>query len=484
MLLKAPIWLLAVPAVLGLAGLAPAASPARLAPREGCYELRLDQPRQVLWGLGVEIQNDAIGSGNKGLPDQVVAVPHDLVSAERTRFYRDLLKGFRYCRLAMGLYLRGLDEQKQRIRERYPNQLRDLREMMQASGMEGLSVEYWSCAPHWKSTNSYLGGTLRSTEPAFLDAFGDALRDDVRYLQKAGFTISMWGLQNEAPHTLDGTGQLYSHCQYDSTQYYRAFKAVAPKIRAAAPKAVIMVDAWQGHLSVLAKPLLRDPEALKYVDAWAIHKISENADSLITQRRALTTGTRGKPVFSNEYEYFTGASDYNCINTAQDVMNWFCFTESPTWFWLHALKPTYNAEASGYGLGYWRPADDRNYKQFGHIKPGHWDYNPQNFNSLAGFLKFLPWNARRYHVAEDSVRRDQRIMAFRTPKGKLGLVLTNRSRKAFTFRVATGIAAAWTGHRYTPTQRQVPAGRQQSKAGKKEIAATLPPLSIEFWLQD
>ena len=106
------------------------------------YTIRTDRPRQTILGLGVEIQADSIGSGNAGLPETVSAVPHDLTASERARFYTDLLKGFRYVRLAMGLYLRGLTPDRQNIVERYPSQMADLREMMQGSGMEGASVEY------------------------------------------------------------------------------------------------------------------------------------------------------------------------------------------------------------------------------------------------------------------------------------------------------------------------------------------------------
>jgi hypothetical protein len=65
-------------------------------------------------------------------------------------------------------------------------------------------------------------------------------------------------------------------------------------------------------------------------------------------------------------------------------MNWFVFSEAPKWTWLHALKPTYNSEASGYGLGFWRPYDD-NSTTTG-IEKGYWKYNYYNWNSLAGRL--------------------------------------------------------------------------------------------------
>jgi hypothetical protein len=35
-------------------------------------------------------------------------------------------------------------------------------------------------------------------------------------------------------------------------------------------------------------------------------------------------------------------------------MNSFQIGENPSWFWLHALKPFGNSEASGYSLGYWK----------------------------------------------------------------------------------------------------------------------------------
>ena len=82
------------------------------APAEARYVVHPDQERQVIKGLGFEIQSDSIASGNAGLPDAATSVPHDLVPAERLRFCGEMLKGFRYCRLAGGLYWRGLDPEK------------------------------------------------------------------------------------------------------------------------------------------------------------------------------------------------------------------------------------------------------------------------------------------------------------------------------------------------------------------------------------
>jgi hypothetical protein len=443
---------------------------------EGRYRIRLDQPRQVIRGIGFEIQSDSIGSDNLGLPDKTVAVPHDLVPSERARLYREMLKGFRYCRLAMGLYLRGLDRTQSRVIERYPGQMRDLKELMDESGIEGFAPEYWSPAPHWKSNSSYRGGSLKQFDPEFLSKFADALVDDVRYLEAHGLRVSMWGLQNE-PVVNHGK---YSTCGYTGDQYYRTMKVVAPKIKAAFPSLPIDADSWEGQHSAGGNLIRKDPELLRLIDFWTWHRIGQDSNDQIQHAARYTSEAAGKPVFSNEFEYLEGpASDLRCINTAQSIMNWFVFEESPTWYWLHALKPTYNAEASGYALGFWRPADDRDMSRHANIQPGYWDYNVRNWSSLAGFLKHLPWDSVRLAVDEDDVRGDNRILAWRAPDGHLGIAVTNRSGAPFRFRIDAGKKARFQGWRYTPSQ---PGVRLAAVQGP-EINIDVPDLAIEFWVE-
>ena len=453
-----------------------AATPDAGGPAEGSYVVLLDKPAQVIWGLGFEIQSDSIGSANKGLPDKVVAVPNNLVPEERARFYHDMLKGFRYCRLAMGLYLRGLDAEEKHVIERYPDQMKDLAEMQKESGIEGFEPEYWSPTPYWKSNDSYIKGTLKSFDDAFLGTFADALVQDVRYLEDHGLNVVQWGLQNEPVASTP-----YSSCVYSPDQYCRTFKAAAPKIKAAFPKVLIQATSWDGQGGKYGSVLQADPDALKYVDAWTWHRIGASSNQQIDEAAIFNANTHGRPVFNNEFEYLDNkTSDDRFVNTAQSILNWMVFVDSPTWFWLHALKPSYNAEASGYSLGFWRPQDDDDMTHFPTIQKGHWDYNPQNFNAIAGFLRHMPWDSRRINVREDQVRRSQRIMAYKTPEGKLTIVVTNRSKEPFTFHIDTGLDATFAGYRYTSSERDVPVGKAQGKV----IAPTLVGQSIEFWAQE
>ncbi|MBC8155907.1 MAG: hypothetical protein H7Z72_23710, partial [Bacteroidetes bacterium] len=114
----------------------------------------------------------------------------------------------------------------------------------------------------------------------------------------------------------------------------------------------------------------------------------------------------------------------------------------------------------------------------GQIKKGHWDYNDRNFNAIAGFLTYMPWDSRRYQVEEDVVRNDNRIMAYKTPAGKLVVVVTNRSGKPFQFNLETGSKRAFAGHRYTPSARDVSLGQQRGA-----LRPLVPDLAVEFWVE-
>ena len=373
----------------------------------GYFVVNVSAPQQVILGLGFEIQSDSIGSGNNGLPNATTSVPWDLVPAERERFYSDMLGGFRLCRLALGLYFRGLTPDNASIVERWPGQAAALAEMAARSGIEGFAVEYWSPAPAWKSNGAYIDGSLRGTDKAFLAAFGASVAADARYLAARGIKPSWWGLQNE-PY-VGPSGCIYSCCGINGADYHGVFAAAAGAVRADFPNAVIHVSSGYGqHYS---PTILEDPAALALVDAWTFHRVGYNSNDQIDDRAYFLANASGKPVLNNEFEYLDDKTSANrTLNTAQSIMNWFSFENAPAWFWLHALKPLTNTEAAGYGLGFWNPIDDP--VSPSPVLPGHWEYNAENFNALAGFLKYLPWDSVRLDVIEDAVRYDQRVLAY------------------------------------------------------------------------
>ena len=248
-----------------------------------------EQPKQTIRGLGFEIQSDSIGSGNNGLPEEPIAVPHDLVPAERQRLADEMLKGFRYCRLAGGLYWRGLDAAKKQLQPRWPEQLTELKALLDRAGVEGLSFEYWSPPPFWKANQSYIGAgekdplnQLRCFAPGFendpiyqgdvdrfLADFSRAVVADIQTLKNAGFKISMWGLQNE-PFI---SNNIYSTCIYpESANYLKAYRAVATAVRKSDPNILLFADTEESFPKKIA-PGMKDPGISALVDAYVVHTI-------------------------------------------------------------------------------------------------------------------------------------------------------------------------------------------------------------------
>jgi O-glycosyl hydrolase len=457
----------------------------------GNYTIRPDHPQQVIKGIGFEIQSDSIGSGNAGMPDEVVAVPHDLTPSERTRFYKQMLHGFRYARLAMGLYLRGTDADQKHIIERYASQMDDLLQMQNVSGIEGFDVEYWSPAPFWKQNKTFYGGTIAGSDPAFVNAFSDSMVEDLHYLQGHGLHISMWGLQNEpvVGHPRKATGkqdgdakQSYASCYYTPEDYAVVLKSVAPKVRTLLPNVQIQAPSWDGAEGEYGAEIRKDPALLKYIDAWTWHQIGHDSNDQIDRKAEYMNGADGKPVYSNEFEYQPwDKPKFNSyfMNTGQSLMNWMVFENSPTWFWLHALKPVTNLEAGTYALGFWRPQGQLEVNLRPDLEAGHWDFNSQNWNALAGFLKYLPWNSTRLQVDEDTVRYDQRILVWRSKEGELGIALSNRGAVPFTFHLRGVGNSTLVGRRYTVKVLDQPVGK---KWGGEAVAITVQPQSFEFWI--
>jgi Glycosyl hydrolase family 30 beta sandwich domain len=463
-------------------------------PPDSNFTVHADQPQQTIKGLGFEIQSDSINSGNKGMPDEISGVPHDLTPEERTRFSQQMLKGFRYCRLAGGLYWRGLDADQKQFVPRWPEQASELKDMIHDAGIEGVLFEYWSPAPFWKINRKLPGpgwdnklrcftDKLFKDDPdyhgdvdAFLKDFTAACVKDLATLRDAGIPVSMWGLQNEP---FANTG--YSSCIYSPEGYSRVFAAVAPAIRAFDPKIIITADDASGQY---IKPALANPETAKLVDAFTVHQVG--IDSAAVKAKDL-----GRPTFEDEYEYLSGpASPDRCVNTVQYAMNWFQRRKAPTWFWIHVLKPVGNSESSGYGLGYWRPPNytGTTSPALADVQPGHWTWNKYNWNSVACFLRRMPWDSKGVAVDEETPSENLRIFSFLRPDGKLVIVLSNRSGAPHTFHVAVGgiAGATFQGWRYTPEDDQPDGLGKKIDATQQGpvIAPQLADNTWEFWEQN
>ena len=467
-------------------------------PEESAFTIYPDRLKQVIKGFGFEIQSDSIASDNLKLPEATTSVPHDLLPAERARFYREMLQGFRYCRLAGGLYWRGVDPSQKFLQGRWPEQAAELREMIQVAGIEGVAFEYWSPAPFWKANRKYTGADgsenvlrcfgktfandpqYRGNTALFLQDFAGACRRDLETLRANGIPIAMWGLQNEPPADC-----AYSSCKFTPAQYSEAFLVAAAQVRAFDPRISIVADTAFGWDFKFIRPVLDNPDTAGLLDDLVIHHIGSDASEVLQ----IPEEKSGKPRFQNEFEYLHGpASPARCLNTVQHIMNWFQVGEAPTWFWIHALKPVGHAEASGYALGFWRPPGDTNTTaslRYPGLKPGGWTWNPYNWNAVGSFVRHMPWDCRAVAIQEGLVENDLRAFAFKRPDGKLTIVVSNRSFREHTYRIATGLCdATFKGFRYTPEEAGKNCMGVQIGALKGgTISTRVPDLAWEFWEQ-
>jgi len=260
---------------------------------------------------------------------------------------------------------------------------------------------------------------------------------------------------------------------------------VAQVVRAFDPKIEIIADTGKRWGFNNIRPVLNNPDDAKLVDALVIHHVGSDANAVLD----IPPEKSGKPRFQNEYEYLQGStSPARCLNTVEHIMNWFQIGQAPTWFWLHALKPIGNAEASGYSLGFWRPLADTNTMdnpKFPGLKPGHWTWNQYNWFAVGSFIRHMPWDCRAVEVKELVQDKDLRIFAFTKPDGKLTIVLSNRSFRDHIFHINTGLNdAAFKGYRYTPKVAGdncmgVPLGVLKGET----ISPKLNDLTWEFWEQ-
>ena len=210
---------------------------------KGAYKLLADKPGQVIKGLGFEIQSEISAHADVNNENRPLGVPYDLVPSERKRLAEEMLKGFRYMRVGMGIYFRGVTPDHKNMIERKEGQAEAMVQLMKDAGVEGISMEYWSPAPYWKSNGNFIDGTLKSFDDDFLEEFTDALVQDVKYMKDKGFKVSTWGLQNECMYPEVG----YAHCHYTEDQFVKVFGKIAPKIRALDSDIEIIYDTNSGQ---------------------------------------------------------------------------------------------------------------------------------------------------------------------------------------------------------------------------------------------
>ena len=102
---------------------------------KGSYKLLADKPGQVIEGLGFEIQSEIDAAADVNNENRPLGVPYDLVPSERKRLAEEMLKGFRYMRVGMGIWFRGVTPDHKNMIERNDGQAEAMVQLMKDAGV-------------------------------------------------------------------------------------------------------------------------------------------------------------------------------------------------------------------------------------------------------------------------------------------------------------------------------------------------------------
>ena len=498
--------------------------------------------RQVLDGYLFEIQGDNIAaSDGTQQSDQSRAIPYDLTPSERKRLATDLVRGAHSIRLALGIYYRGsrtvngTSSLGDTIGPRLPNQRQHIYELIRDAGLVGIQPEYWSPAPHWKTTSAYGGGTLWAGAAYSRATTLDSIRgsDATQYnAQIAALTTAMvsdledlhghaqfpmrvvgFGLQNEAA---DASSFSYGSCSYTAQLYTDVMKSIIPKIRNSTilskwtgqtNTVAIHVESLDGPLSSFASTFRSDATvlstgktAIQEISGWTWHRFAEaNADAnamltstgtgpdggLYSVYLSSTGNPTGMPVYCNEYEWlnsgtYPGRSAWfaNLLTVWLNTLNWF---KAPQVTLIHAAKPSTDPVSERYALASWRIPGDVGapIDYAAGLDYGKWTYNDHNFNAAKPFIRTLT-GAQWLLTQETAYSATLKCGACITQTGKLVVFVLNGGTSAAAHTVCIGPdQRVMMPVTYSPTVRDQTGPAVQSNV----LSDTIPAQTLRVWIE-
>ena len=366
---------------------------------------------QEYLGGYIEIQPDSWDGSNCDTDkiSRLWGFPHSLLSAEQVRIKDDVLKGngygIMYIRFPLGFAYRGyrnIDETSglaKNIGERYSQQNTALKLFFEniAKAGGGLAPEYWCPAPYWLTGGAYhsssgnkltAGGeydrtitlaSIKSSDPvqynAQIEAFTDAIVDDLEYLHQNICPVRMFGLQNEPVYG----NQPYGACQYDEQTYNDVLEVLYPKIQAST-----VLSTYNNELNEVKLLVASSDEgnpfsgiAATYIknhsnNIWGythhmMRKISgevayeganRGADYYKSNHYTNYVKMGHSNVFCNEYEYFGNnfdgdTNDFRCSNNMLHLINELVYGRAKVLHpVIHICKPIGQTASSTNTKGY------------------------------------------------------------------------------------------------------------------------------------
>lgn len=406
-------------------------------------EVVFDSSQEYMGGY-IEIQPDSWDGttpvvGTLVQPNDPTAwgFPMSLSANSKQTIKTDILNGttgIKFIRFPMGFAYRGyrnIDQSTglaKNIGERWNGQNQALHDWFSsiAESGGGLAPEYWCIAPYWvtggaySATNNQLnaGGSysqstplssIRLTDPtqynAQIDAFTDAVVDDMLYLNEHIAPVVMFGLSNEPSY---GT-QLYGACKWDKQTYNDVYSALIPKLKAEFPH--ILFHTASSDEEHPFSGIASDFIANNVSDIWgyshhsmrlASGEIGNGADEYYKSANYANMVSGKENVFINEYEYFNPNvkdDNFKCSSNMVHLIDEIVYGKAKVLHpVIHICKPLGQNQSSTNTKGYCLYQVD--------MSDGSISFNTWAYNSWKFFNDNLPIGShivKNYYINETGI---------------------------------------------------------------------------------
>lgn len=503
--------------------------------------------KQEYLGGYIEIQPDSWDGTNCDTDDstRTWGFPYSLLASEQARIKKDIFpgngKGIMYIRFPLGFAYRGyrnIDETSRlakNIGQRWKGQNASLKLLFEdiAKAGGGLAPEYWCPAPHWVTGGAYhnsavdnricAGGSYDRTRTlasiktsdsiqynAQIEAFTDAIVDDLEYLHQNIAPVRMFGLQNEPSYAK----QKYGACKYDAQTYNDILQILVPKLKASAilseyndePNEVKILVASSDESSPfngIASTYIENNSS----DIWgythhSMRKASgENeyetgkrgADWYKTSDYFSTIKGNRTNVFCNEYEYFTSGfegdtDDFRCSNNMLHLINELVYGEAKVLHpVIHVCKPIgqsdYTTNTKGYSMYAVNLKNDygietTDSKNTEKLLKGTYYTNSTMYNSWKMFNDNLPINSYVVGGYSNTVENGGYVVL--KHGGKLYIFLANNGSEDIKISLTFNKEKYFKGKFYD----KLHVGDKISDKSGSKIDFIVPAYSGQCWIED
>lgn len=465
---------------------------------------------QTYLGGYIEIQPDS-WDGSTAVTTTLVSAtdstawgfPMSLSSASKASIKNDILKGdgkgIMFIRFPLGFAYRGARNVDtttglaKNFGERWSGQNTALADWFSNIALAGggLAPEYWCIPPYWLTTGSLsgtnnqlrAGGTysqsttlasIRTSDAtqynAQIDAFTDAVINDLEYLDQNIAPVKMFGLSNEPQY---GT-MLYGACKWDAQTYNDVLTVLQPKLLSAFPDIKLHVASSDEANPFTGIPATFIANHSSWLWGYSHHlmrlasgETGNGADSFYKSSNYANIKGSKQNMFLNEYEYFSTTSrpdNFRCANNMVHLIDEMVYGGAEVLHpIIHICKPTGQSASSTNTTGYCLYAVD--------MSDGSYAVNTWAYNSWKMFNDNLPVGSQ---LVTDYFVNVTDIGFMATVKNdKLYLFMANCSNDAKSFTVNFGTEKTFSGKLYDLSNL----GTAQTNANGTSISFTIPAYS-------